>query len=276
MVLAICRYSCAKNTFFVIDQRPGSKNVLVPKQKRSHLTKGLCLEWFSFATDGVLFIEEPLNSDSSARWDFYNADGSTAEMCGNASRAAIHFISLRSGIDKIQLDTLVGPITGKLIAKQDAEVCLTNSTQGAIKEVTVAGLDKINVVEGYFINTGVPHFVVHRSPDLRLAEALRSHPDFGKNKTNVTFVEDFKQDLGAYPGVTLERGIEGYTPACGTGAVAAAKYLETILGSTEKVFKISMPGGVLRVDLTNEKPLLAGPVVFEFEFNLSGELYEKI
>lgn len=270
MSLSIRRYSCARNTFFVIDQRSNSNNQTVDKENRRKLVKSLCLEWFSFSTDGVLFIQEPTNQVASVAWDFYNADGSTAEMCGNASRAAIHFVSTEEHLNVVTLETLAGLINGKLLSSNQAQVHLTEPSSSEMLTIEVNG----NKIQGYFINTGVPHFVVFQKPDLVLAEALRVHSKFGPKNTNVTFVDDHQLESGAYRAVTLERGVDGYTQACGTGAVAAGKALQDKLSKNN--FLIEMPGGILGVNLESSHPILSGPVIFEFEFNLNGEFYEKI
>ena len=56
--------------------------------------------------------------------------------------------------------------------------------------------------------------------------------------------------------ITFERGVEGYTPACGTGAVAAAAVY--FLKDRKKKQNIEMPGGLLTV-LLGSKVILSGP-----------------
>ena len=78
---------------------------------------------------------------------------------------------------------------------------------------------------GVSVDTGVPHFVVFRpfaesgSIDT-LGRALRSHPRFAPAGTNVNFVRQAED--GTLSIRTFERGVEGETLACGTGAVAVA------------------------------------------------------
>ena len=75
------------------------------------------------------------------------------------------------------------------------------------------------------MSAGVPHFVVP-VPDLtrvviaELGPALRRHPHFGSGGANVDFVARLAD--GSLGIRTWERGVEGETLACGSGAVAAA------------------------------------------------------
>jgi len=80
-----------------------------------------------------------------------------------------------------------------------------------------------------FINTGVPHAVIDAG-ELRKAideidvsmvgREVRNHPDFAPDGTNVDFISLTREQVIAIR--TYERGVEGETLACGTGAVAAA------------------------------------------------------
>jgi len=80
-------------------------------------------------------------------------------------------------------------------------------------------------VQGASVDTGVPHFVVFRPirPEESietLGRALRNHPHFAPDGTNVNFIQE---GAGGMLDIrTYERGVEGETLACGTGCVASA------------------------------------------------------
>ena len=84
------------------------------------------------------------------------------------------------------------------------------------------------ICEGHFINTGVPHLVCLIDSEAELeamdvalcGRALRFHPRFQPAGTNVNFV--WVQDAHSLSLRTYERGVEGETLACGTGAMASA------------------------------------------------------
>jgi diaminopimelate epimerase len=129
---------------------------------------------------------------------------------------------------------------------------------------------KLEEATGFFVNTGVPHFVVKKAPDKALAQKLRFHPEFADAGANVTFMEALSKTEAK--AVTFERGVEDFTQACGTGAVAAA-CLMAFENKVEDIYKIQMPGGLLEVEKVklHDQPLLTGPVKIEFKMELMGE-----
>jgi diaminopimelate epimerase len=125
------------------------------------------------------------------------------------------------------------------------------------------------------INTGVPHFVQEHPKGFKylqlkeMANEVRNHKEVQPAGTNVTFFA--VEGPGKVQAVTYERGVEDFTSACGTGAVAAA--LSYSLGNSKiKSVEVEMPGGVLKVsfELGFDCPQLIGEVTFigEFQVNL--------
>ncbi len=120
---------------------------------------------------------------------------------------------------------------------------------------------------GFFCDTGVPHLVIE-STDAHLlknlnkdlkkkASILRNHPEFLPKGTNVTFVY-LEGDLAKMKAASFERGVEDFTQACGTGAMAAAYFNLTKRGITET--QVEMPGGTLNMNLLDlNKPIMVGP-----------------
>lgn len=146
-----------------------------------------------------------------------------------------------------------------------------------------------------FLDTGVPHIVL-KVPRLHpldahknLARELRQHPLFQPEGANVTFYEEVSNETRPhhptpvpqnfensqntsnpqhFPQIraaTFERGVEDFTLACGTGAVAAAfsEYHRLKRNSLSSKICVTMPGGKLLVDLSHDKnPRLIGPVEY--------------
>lgn len=250
-------YSGAKNKFALVLAAPDEK------QKS--------LDWISrqcakMNVDGILFLE-PLNHYESSKnqkfkWHFYNSDGSSAEMCGNAARCATMFLHEEHGATlPIHFLTEAGPIEGRLNNSSYAVLmpkpCLIN------KELTTAVLPIEQTY--FFVNTGVPHLVWDLSDrttklfidkDLWRKEImmLRRAPEVGDKGTNVTLVTSVGPNKKA---VTYERGVENFTEACGTGAVAAALYFQSKDLKTRQ--EIDMPGGKLEIAINSEGVLLSGP-----------------
>ena len=168
----------------------------------------------------------------------------------------------------------------KNILHNKSENWLLNTTAGQIYihavtennfEVQMTGVVELPSKHGFFCNTGVPHLVleIKRLADYpekkEMARALRSHPDFGSAGTNVTFIE-FLPETFKVKAVSFERGVEDFTAACGTGAMAAAFYnlKKQKCAKTE----VEMPGGMLIMDVSDlTKPIMTGSAVALGEFS---------
>lgn len=123
--------------------------------------------------------------------------------------------------------------------------------------------EKINVT---YLNVGVPH-VVKKNSDWSqeylddVGEFLRNHAFFKKtNGANATFYEVLAES--EIQAATYERGVEAITLACGTGAVAAA--ISAVLGGEKSPITVHMPGGVLKVTLSEnlDQAKLSGPAEY--------------
>jgi diaminopimelate epimerase len=264
----LTRVSGAENTFFIADLFSAEGRAHMEgwsRERRAAFARKVCSSYFGFQTDGLLFLKPEKNYDFA--WDFYNADGSAAEMCGNAARCAIvYFHEFIQKKDKVYFHTEAGDIDGKFLAPDRAQVEMTQITE-------VEPHLKLEEEDGFFVNTGVPHYVLLRPPQKDLARKLRFHPHFGKGGSNITFVEIVSTNKAK--AVTFERGVEDFTQACGTGAVAAACLLSERMTADQRheSIHIQMPGGLLEIKeaAPQRRPLLRGPVRIEFKIEILGE-----
>ncbi len=242
--------SGTENTFWFADT---FDNKVLSTSEKKKIARRLCESYFGLKTDGLIFLRKSKGYDFG--WDFYNSDGSDAEMCGNAARCATKFYFEKvKPKKKISFETTAGKILGEVLKNDKVKVLMTKISQ--TQQLTVLGKN------GIFVNTGVPHFVLEHKPDASLAKKLRKVSDFGKAGANITFVEKLKgHRINA---VTFERGVEDFTQACGTGAVAAAMYLQNKRGA-QKTVVVSMPGGNLTIEnaAVGKQPNLIGAVKFE-------------
>jgi diaminopimelate epimerase len=225
------KMSGSGNDFVIIDNR---EPVVDPDTKRDFVKK-VCSLKSSVGADGVIFIE---NSDKVAyKWDFYNSDGSSAEMCGNGGRCVARY-AFEKGIapQTHSFETIAGIIEAEVNGPV-VKVKLTHpeDLQNDL-EVAFDGLQyKVDS-----LNTGVPHAIVF-SEDVdgedvqKIGSGIRYHSVFAPAGTNVDIVE--KKNGNALKVRTYERGVEGETLACGTGVVASA-----IIASHK--FKIDSPVNV--------------------------------
>ena len=259
--LKLTRMSGAGNTFFLVTSEQGTT------EERALFARQICNDFVGFSTDGVLFLQNSTEAD--AKWDFYNSDGSHAEMCGNVARCAglFYFAKVKSK-RKIIFSTAAGKVTAEIVDPNKGIVRIRMPeirTDFGPKE-TVVNKRKIR---GFYVNTGVPHFVIQQEPDEALARQLRQSTDFGERGANITFVEFDSSDF--IQAVTFERGVEDFTLACGTGAVAAAKFHHEGHPAI-KTQTIEMPGGLLQVDWMDGFAYLTGPAEFHFDIQLYEDL----
>ena len=221
----------------------------------------LCDRRLGAGADGLIFLENtPPERQGDYVWHFYNADGSRGEMCGNGSRCAawlavdlglagpVHSFGADAGLIHAEVDYQGRRATVELTRPRDLTLRIPLEAAGSTWETHV-------------VNTGVPHAVVLVSDiaevDVEhLGAALRHHPHFGLAGTNVNFVTvDTRTAIKVR---TFERGVEGETLACGTGA-AASVCVAHALGLTEAEVDVTTAGGeVLGINLRDGAVFLSG------------------
>ena len=217
--------------------------------------------------DGFILLEQ--EASEKFKWYFFNNDGSDAEMCGNATRCVGYFIT--NNLKQTNSPWLLSTVAGEIQI----------SSQGTKQfQVKMSPIQKLNSSLGFFCDTGVPHLVLEFSKkdlfsnldqDLKnKSSQLRFHSEHQPRGTNVTYVE-LSEDPKKLKAVSFERGVEDFTAACGTGAMAAAYFNLAKCGISETA--VEMPGGTLMMNLSNlESPLMTGPAEklgsFEYEFKI--------
>jgi diaminopimelate epimerase len=210
----------AGNDFILIDNR----KKIVDADRCQELVRMACRRKLSVGADGLILIENDPEADF--KWRFFNADGSEAEMCGNGARCTARFVHLTGIVEKTEMTfrTLAGTIGAELLGSRvKVQMTRPHSLQQNIHieaEGCPFNLD--------FINTGVPHAVqlMTNAGELESADtqgwgrAIRFHSRFQPAGTNANFV--YVEGERRIIVRTYERGVEGETLACGTGAIASA------------------------------------------------------
>jgi diaminopimelate epimerase len=203
------------NDFLLIDNRGGGilRGVDLPD-----FVEKVCDRSRSVGADGVIFIEKSRRADF--RWRFYNADGSRAEMCGNGGRCAARFAVERNiARTKLGFETDAGLIRAEVKGRR-VKLQMTPPRGLALsKSLSLRG----RKITYSFLDTGVPHAVLFVSDLSKIdlegtGRGIRTHRAFAPRGTNVDFVRIRNGEVWVR---TYERGVEGETLACGTGAVAA-------------------------------------------------------
>ncbi len=264
----------AGNDFIIIDAREN----FFPTLDRVSFAIKVCHRHFGIGADGLFFIEAPANKENDFKWDFYNADGSVAEMCGNGSRCVARYaFDNKIAGREMKFETIAGIVSASLSGQNDDSTVEVQMTKPKMmfKSLDVPVGEHIKVQVGYW-DTGVPH-VVKQTDDWsneylnEMGEYLRNHDFFKKtNGANATFFEII--DKSKVQAATYERGVEGVTLACGTGAVAAAAQA-VVMGEASPI-EVMMPGGLLCVTFGDNFSWakLKGPA----EYVCSGELHPEI
>lgn len=255
------------NDFILIDNREG----VVPASEKAAFVKRICPRATAVGADGVIFVEPDAELDF--RWDFYNADGSSAEMCGNGARCAVVYAhDIGAAGASMTFRTIAGPIRGQR-RPGGAKVQLTDAPPVEVLDLPLrSGATTIG-----FVNTGVPHVVVPVA-DLEAINLMgegaeiRYHQRFQPAGANANFMARNGEQAIAIR--TYERGVEGETLACGTGSVAAALTAARLYGMASPI-KVGVRSGdtlTIHFVLTENGATdvyLDGPVVHVYDGQLA-------
>ncbi len=262
------KMSGSGNDFVVFDSRSGTAEPL----ERAEAIQALSARGTGVGADGVVFIATAALSGAAVAMRYYNADGTRASFCGNATLC----------VARLGHDLGLSP-QGKLALQTDAGVIATRMGADG-PEIDLPAVTEVmdNVPLGLlggerrmgFAHAGVPHLVVlcddvnKVNLDARGAE-LR-HAPWRAGGANANFVSR-RGDGWAMR--TFERGVEGETLACGTGAVATAIVLASWKETGDATTLATRSGRELRVTLRREGskslPTLAGEGRIVFEGDLA-------
>ena len=230
-------------------------------------------------SDGLVLIGKPsITSGADFSMRIFNADGSEAMMCCNASRCIGKYLYERKLTDKteIKLETLSGVKTLRLHL----------ATGGTVESVTVDMLEpRLHVPEQYdesclgelsasfrkfrgtFVSMGNPHFVTFVDDidtiDIARYGSEMEHDAAFPQRCNIEFAQVMPD--GTIRTRVWERG-SGITMACGTGACATAVAAQ-ITGRAQNKSTIKMDGGTLLIEWNadDEHVYMTGPAEFVFD-----------
>jgi diaminopimelate epimerase len=198
--MTVTKYSANGNDFVMF--------IAKKREDRSNLAKKLCHRQNGIGADGLVVLLPHTQYDFE--WEFYNSDGSTANMCGNASRAVAHFAH-EKGISKDgKAEFLTG--AGVIHATINGLYVVSDMVK---PEIIRDDIDEFGE-KWWLIDSGVPHLVTIRddietfnTEQLReLRQKYNANVNICKVDNNILYVR------------TYERGVEDETLACGTGMVA--------------------------------------------------------
>ena len=218
-------------------------------------------------SDGLVLIGESNIPEADFSMRIFNADGSEAMMCGNASRCIGKYLYEKGITTKEEI---------RLLTRSGVKVLKLHVTDGRVESVTVdmgepqlenaeqflpsRGLDK-----GTFVSMGNPHYVIFTDDVDQVGETgrkLENHPAFPQ-RCNIEFANILPN--GRIRMRVWERG-SGITMACGTGACATA-VAAAVTQRKGRESILLMDGGELHIrwDETDNHVYMTGPAEFVFE-----------
>lgn len=270
------------NDFVVLDGR-GQVLAIGPDE-----AKHLADREDGIGCDQVIIIERSGKADAFMR--ILNADGSEVDACGNATRCLAMLLSAETGRSDTTIETGSGVLAAKVIGSEPDGMRVTvdmgkpnfhweaiplaeefRDTRGI--ELQVGPIDDPVLHSPSAVNVGNPHavFWVDDDPngyDLHLfGPLLENHPVFPE-RANISLAQILSPTEIKLR--TWERGA-GLTKACGTAACAAA-VCAVRKRFTERTVTVQLPGGDLEITWTDdERMLMTGPAVLEYEGALDVE-----
>ena len=229
--MTLYKYCANGNDFLIF-------HTLFTQGDYADLARAVCDRHSGIGADGLVALL-PFSDDGIAyQWDFYNADGSRANMCGNASRCAAHYAynlglaprdhsfithsSMQAQVIKVRVN---GQIVSSNLGLYRNLFALSALPSNAVQKLdsTYLPTSLLDAARWFYIDTGVPHLVcfvqdlalVRESSAATKAFMQELRKSFNAN-VNLAYAASGDEIYLA----TYERGVEDITLACGTGMAA--------------------------------------------------------
>ncbi len=259
LTLNFIKYQATGNDFILVDRISDPVPI---EQVRSNAER-LCDRHFGIGADQILVVSPHAELDAAI--EFINADGSSAEMCGNGLRAIGLHLRNRSGSGRSGFSVETARGRQRIEASGDGF-----RVQMGTPEVSTAD-EKLEIEDTVWSFTrasiGNPHAVlfsdaVDSVPLEKIGPRIERHPTF-PHGTNVEFMERISEQH--FKMRVWERGA-GVTLSCGSGACASAA-VAILRGRASSPLKIDVPGGELQLEWQGprEPIFLSGRTELVFE-----------
>ncbi|MEO7712729.1 MAG: diaminopimelate epimerase [Gemmatimonadaceae bacterium] len=260
------KMSGSGNDFIMVDAMEESPGALGD----SATVQSICARATGIGADGIVFLEPSAIADY--RMTYFNSDGSRADLCGNASLCSARLAMELDivGEEEFSMETDAGILGARFIGGEpEVDMQVITDIQRRLPIRLASGELWIG-----FALVGVPHLVV-RVGDVATVDVVGRGRPLRHNASlthgaNVNFVSP--RAGGGWSIRTFERGVEGETLACGTGAIAAAMLLRAEGEADNQVALTTHSGRVLRVRQTADgmgfRPSLSGEARLVFQGRL--------
>lgn len=211
---AFQKFEASGNDFVLIDDRKEEISL------SSKTIQQICDRRKGIGADGVIFLKKSDRADFKMK--IFNSDGLEAKSCGNGLCCFFEFLKRLGFKKKCHKIELVDEIV--TLSSKNGKVSVQMNPPRDIFINQKINLNGEEIIYDY-VYSGVPHVIVY-VPDVQeinlisLGKQLRFHPKFVPEGANVNFVQKINDEQ--VMARVYERGVEGETLACGTGASAIA------------------------------------------------------
>lgn len=266
----IQKYSGAGNKFIIINN--------IQRQITGHADNVIKLCSDDPSMDGVIFVESSATGDF--KMNYFNKDGTGDALCGNGLRCTVKYI-VDNEISENRFFKIEA--VGKIY---DCEILESGKISVSFPPPVMIKTNfklKVNFQEWWemlncsYVDCGSPHIVVFideiEKPVIKNLEEvninewgrnIRMHKDLMPEGANVNFVRVISEDDGELEIRSYERGVEGETLACGTGAISSAIIFYILRKQVMPVNILTRSGEYLTVNLKIENNKIK-------ELNLTGK-----
>ena len=265
------------NDFVLLDR------TAAPQLDYAALAPELCDRNFGVGADGVLVLERPTDLSCDVALRIFNADGSTAEMCGNGARCVARYMHDRTSDAprRIAIQAPAGVVRTEIV--DDPARFAVRVAMGVPTVIRIYDRERAAGISGDFADVviGNPHTVMFVDLDLMtidlptVANAVAAGTRF-EDGVNVEVARIFKSGPVALR--VFERGV-GETLACGTGACAVAVAAIEMKRATSPV-RVTMQGGEVFVDWQGpgEQAYLTGgaELIFDTTIDVNVDVAEVV
>ncbi|MFB6247851.1 MAG: diaminopimelate epimerase [Salinibacter sp.] len=273
LVVEFTKMHGAGNDFLVLDNRW----YRFSDDELSDLAATWCPRRYGVGADGLLALTEAAADDVAYRMRYVNADGSWATMCGNGARCLARFaVNADFEGPELAFETDAGRYHAATDEARPDVVRLYVPAPRALElDVPLKATVPVDPAAVHYVDTGTGHLVIF-VPDVEAvpveewAPPLREDARVDPPGANVNFVEMQDEVLHLR---TYEKGVEGETPSCGTGVLAAAAVAEATGRADADPLTVEARGGSFRVGTAatsrGRERYLEGPVVTVFRGSLN-------
>ncbi|WP_294375839.1 diaminopimelate epimerase [uncultured Clostridium sp.] len=238
----------------------------------------LCDRHYGIGADGLVIVRK--SEEAEAKMVIINADGSRANMCGNAIRCFGKYVFEHKLVDKTEFPVETGDgikVIEIILENEKVKYVKVYMGKPSYKAEDIPLNQKESFIDSEIVSNGktykattvlvgVPHTVIFE--DKEKYTATEDGPNLEKNKlfkegSNINFVkviDDTHIEVN-----TWERGA-GATLACGTGCSASVVVAKKLgLVDKEKEIFVKAPGGELIIEVAGDDVYMKGPAEVSFE-----------